>query len=505
MASNYDVVVIGSGPAGYVAAIRAAQLGFSTACVEKWLNKDGKTVFGGTCLNVGCIPSKALLDSTHKFIEARDHFDAHGISTGKVALDVPAMIARKDQVVTQLTGGISGLFAANKVTGIGGTAKVVGPNTVSVTDHEGKETTIEAKYILLAAGSIPIDIPPTPVDQETIVDSTGALEFSAVPKRLGVIGAGVIGLELGSVWARLGAEVTVLEAMDSFLPATDRQVAKEAQKILTKQGLDIKLGARVTGSKISGKGTKKSVTVEFTDGEGDKTQTFDKLIVAVGRRPFTQNLVDESVGIELDERGFVKVNDQCATSVPSIFAIGDAVRGPMLAHKGSEEGVMVVERLAGKQTQMNYELIPSVIYTHPEIANLMQLHKKAKAAGDHKTASHIIKKLQNKVTSHIVNTDYKRKFSGVAREQIERIPGFKSFSEAKGHFRPTEKGAGMTKKGVEAHRRENPGSKLQTAVTKKPSEMDPDSKDAKRRKSFCARSKGWTGERGKAARARWNC
>lgn len=381
MASNYDVVVIGSGPAGYVAAIRAAQLGFSTACVEKWLNKDGKTVFGGTCLNVGCIPSKALLDSTHKFIEARDHFDAHGISTGKVALDVPAMIARKDQVVTQLTGGISGLFAANKVTGIGGTAKVVGPNTVSVTDHEGKETTIEAKYILLAAGSIPIDIPPTPVDQETIVDSTGALEFSAVPKRLGVIGAGVIGLELGSVWARLGAEVTVLEAMDSFLPATDRQVAKEAQKILTKQGLDIKLGARVTGSKISGKGTKKSVTVEFTDGEGDKTQTFDKLIVAVGRRPFTQNLVDESVGIELDERGFVKVNDQCATSVPSIFAIGDAVRGPMLAHKGSEEGVMVVERLAGKQTQMNYELIPSVIYTHPEIAWIGKNEEELKSEG----------------------------------------------------------------------------------------------------------------------------
>lgn len=381
MASNYDVVVIGSGPAGYVAAIRAAQLGFSTACVEKWLNKDGKTVFGGTCLNVGCIPSKALLDSTHKFIEARDHFDAHGISTGKVALDVPAMIARKDQVVTQLTGGISGLFAANKVTGIGGTAKVVGPNTVSVTDHEGKETTIEAKYILLAAGSIPIDIPPTPVDQETIVDSTGALEFSAVPKRLGVIGAGVIGLELGSVWARLGAEVTVLEAMDSFLPATDRQVAKEAQKILTKQGLDIKLGARVTGSKISGKGAKKSVTVEFTDGEGDKTQTFDKLIVAVGRRPFTQNLVDESVGIELDERGFVKVNDQCATSVPSIFAIGDAVRGPMLAHKGSEEGVMVVERLAGKQTQMNYELIPSVIYTHPEIAWIGKNEEELKSEG----------------------------------------------------------------------------------------------------------------------------
>lgn len=381
MASNYDVVVIGSGPAGYVAAIRAAQLGFSTACVEKWLNKEGKTVFGGTCLNVGCIPSKALLDSSHKYLEAQHHFDLHGITTGKVGIDVPAMIARKDKVVAQLTGGVSGLFAGNKVTGIGGTATVTGPNSVTVVDHDGKEEVLEAKHIIIAAGSVPIDIPPTPVDQDTIVDSTGALEFTAVPKRLGVIGAGVIGLELGSVWARLGSEVTVLEAMEGFLPATDRQVAKEAQKLFTKQGLDIRLGARVTGSKIEGKGAKKTVTVNFTDAEGEKTQTFDKLIVAVGRRPFTQGLVADSVGLEVDERGFVKVNDQCATSVPSIFAVGDAVRGPMLAHKGSEEGVMVVERLAGKQTQVNYALVPSVIYTHPEIAWVGKNEEELSAAG----------------------------------------------------------------------------------------------------------------------------
>ena len=381
MANNYDVVVIGSGPAGYVAAIRAAQLGFNTACVEKWLNKEGKTVYGGTCLNVGCIPSKALLDSSHKYLEAKEHFDLHGITTGKVGVDVPAMIARKDKVVSQLTGGVSGLFAGNKVTGIGGTAKVTGANSVTVTDHDGKEQLLEAKHIIIAAGSVPIEIPPTPVDQDVIVDSTGALEFDAVPRRLGVIGGGVIGLELGSVWARLGSEVTVLEAMDAFLPLADKQIAKEAHKLFVKQGLDIKLGARVTGSKVSGKGAKKSVSVTFTDSEGEKSLTFDKLIVAVGRRPFTQGLVDDSLGLEMDERGFVKVNDQCATSVPSIFAVGDAVRGPMLAHKGSEEGVMVVERLAGKATQVNYDLVPSVIYTHPEIAWVGKNEEELKADG----------------------------------------------------------------------------------------------------------------------------
>ena len=367
MSKEYDVVVIGSGPAGYVAAIRCSQLGFSTACIEKWLNKENKTVYGGTCLNVGCIPSKALLDTSQKYVEAQDHFSIHGIKVNKVDIDVPAMIGRKDQIVTQLTQGVKGLLAANKVDGIAGTGKLISANKVVVTGHDGKQEELSAKHVIIAAGSVPIDIPPTPIDQETIVDSTGALEFQAVPKRLGVIGAGVIGLERGSVWARLGSEVTVLEALEDFLPLVDRQVAKEAQKILSKQGLDIKLGARVTGSKL-GKGAKKTVTGEYLGEEGEHKATFDKLIVAVGRKPFTDALIDPEVGIEIDERGFIKVNDQCMTNVPNVYAVGDVVRGPMLAHKGMEEGVMVAERLANKKTQVNYQLVPSVIYTHPEIA-----------------------------------------------------------------------------------------------------------------------------------------
>lgn len=380
MANEYDVVVIGSGPAGYVAAIRCAQLGLKTACIEKWLNKEEKTVFGGTCLNVGCIPSKALLDSSHKYHEATKHFDDHGINVGKVSLDVPKMIKRKEKVVEQLTGGIKGLFAGNKVEGIGGIGKVIGTNKVLVIAHDGSEQELNAKHIIIAAGSVPINIPPTPVDQETIVDSTGALEFQEVPKKLGVIGAGVIGLELGSVWARLGSEVTVLEALNDFLPMTDRAIAKDAAKIFAKQGLNIKLGARVTGSKLS-KGTKKTVTVEYTDSEGEQTATFDKLIVAVGRRPYTEGLLDPAVGIEVDERGFIKVNEQCQTNIPNIYACGDVVRGPMLAHKGSEEGVMAAERIAGKKAQVNYDLVPSVVYTHPEIAWVGKNEEQLKEAG----------------------------------------------------------------------------------------------------------------------------
>lgn len=367
MTNQYDVVVIGSGPAGYVAAIRCAQLGFNTACIEKWLNKQDKIVYGGTCLNVGCIPSKALLDSSYKFVDAQSHLDVHGIKVSKVVMDVPAMIERKDKIVGQLTQGVKGLFAANKVTGLSGSGRVIAPNKVQITNHQGKTEELTTKSIIIAAGSVPMDIPPTPIDQDTIVDSTGALDFQEVPKRLGVIGAGIVGLELGSVWARLGSEVTVLEALDDFLPAADSQIAKESQKILSKQGLNIKMGARVTGSKV-GKGTHKSVTVEYTDANGEQKIQFDKLIVAVGRRPYTDALLDESVGIEVDERGFIKVNDQCVTNVPNIYAVGDVVRGPMLAHKGMEEGVMVAERLAQKKTQVNYDLVPSVIYTHPEIA-----------------------------------------------------------------------------------------------------------------------------------------
>ncbi len=367
MAKQYEVVVIGSGPAGYVAAIRCAQLGLKTACIEKWLNKKNQTVYGGTCLNVGCIPSKALLDSSHKYLEAQQHLDVHGIKVAKVAMDVAVMIARKDKIVGQLTQGIKGLFSANKVDGIGGTARIVAANKILVTDSEGAEQELTADNIIIAAGSVPTDIPPTPLDGDTIVDSTGALDFQETPKRLGVIGAGIIGLELGSVWARLGSEVTVLEALDEFLPAVDRQLAKEALKMLTRQGLNIKLGARVTGSKL-GKGARKTVSVEFTTADGEQKAQFDKLIVAVGRRPYTDALIDDAVGIELDAHSFIKVDDQCATNIANIYAVGDVVRGPMLAHKGMEEGVMVAERLLDKKTQVNYALVPSVIYTHPEIA-----------------------------------------------------------------------------------------------------------------------------------------
>ena len=380
MAKQYDVVVIGSGPAGYVAAIRCAQLGFKTACIEKWLNQDNQTVYGGTCLNVGCIPSKALLDSSYKFVESQAKFAVHGINVGEVSMDVPAMITRKDKVVTKLTQGVKGLFAANKVDGIAGKGKVIAKDTVLVTAHDGAKESLTASKIIIAAGSVPIDIPPAPVDQITIVDSTGALEFMEVPARLGVIGAGVIGLELGSVWSRLGSEVTVLEALDDFLPTVDRQIAREATKIFSKQGLDIKLGATVTGSKLSG-GANQTVTVSYNDSDGSQEITFDKLIVAVGRKPYTQDLLDDSVGIALDDQGFIKVDDQCATNIPGIFAAGDVVRGPMLAHKGMEEGVMVAERLADKKTQVNYNLVPAVIYTHPEIAWIGKNEEQLKADG----------------------------------------------------------------------------------------------------------------------------
>ncbi|GAB2795363.1 dihydrolipoyl dehydrogenase [Halomonas shantousis] len=377
MADKFDVIVIGAGPGGYVAAIRAAQMGLKTACVEKWVNKEGKTVHGGTCLNVGCIPSKALLETSHKFVEARDHYAEIGLEVSDIQANVPKMLAFKESVIAKNVGGISALFKANGVTALEGTGKVVASKQVEVTGHDGEKATYEADSIVIASGSVPVEIPPTPLTDDLIVSSTGALEFQEVPKRLGVIGAGVIGLELGSVWSRLGSEVTVLEAMDSFLPMVDQAVAKETQKLLKKQGLDIKLGARVTGSDIGDN----EVTVKYTDAEGEQQQTFDKLIVCVGRRPYTQNLLDEGVGIKLDERGFIFVDDQCRTSVPGIYAIGDVVRGPMLAHKASEEGVMVADIIAGHKAEMNYDAIPSVIYTAPEVAWVGMNEQEAKAAG----------------------------------------------------------------------------------------------------------------------------
>ncbi len=376
--SKFDVVVIGSGPAGYVAAIRAAQLGMNVACLEKGINKLGKPNFGGTCLNVGCIPSKALLDTTHKYVEAAHDFDVHGISTKELSIDVAQMIARKDKIVSQLTGGIGQLFKANGVTAIEGAGKVLAGKKVEVTKADGSVETLEAENIVIAAGSLPVEIPPTPIDQDVIVDSTGALEFLEVPKKLGVIGAGVIGLELGSVWGRLGSEVVVLEALEEFLPAIDQQIAKEARKVFTKaQGMDIRLGARVTGSEIKDG----QVVVTYTDSEGDKQETFDKLIVAVGRRPQSENLLSGDCGVSMDERGFIFVNDYCETDVPGVYAVGDIVRGPMLAHKGSEEGVMVAERIAGQKAAMNYDCIPNVIYTHPEVAAVGQTEEQLKADG----------------------------------------------------------------------------------------------------------------------------
>jgi len=362
MSDKYDVVVIGSGPAGYVAAIRAAQLGLKTACIEKWQNDEGKGVNGGTCLNVGCIPSKALLDSSYKYHEAKEDLGIHGISTKGVAMDIPAMLDRKNKIINQLTGGIAGLFKANGVTALYGKGKLLAGKKVELTANDGTVSVIEAGNVILASGSLPIDIPVAKVDGDLIVDSTGALEIGEVPKRLGVIGAGVIGLELGSVWNRLGSDVVLLEAMEDFLAIMDKAIAKESKKIFTKQGLDIRLGARVTGTEI----VKGAVEVTFMTADGSEhKETFDKLIVCVGRRAFTDGLLAEDSGVQLDERGTVFVNDQCATNVSGVYAIGDLVRGPMLAHKGSEEGVMVAEIIAGHKAQMNYDIVPNVIYTHP--------------------------------------------------------------------------------------------------------------------------------------------
>ncbi len=379
MSENYDVVVIGAGPAGYAAAIRCAQLGMNTACIDKSVDNDGNAVLGGTCLNWGCIPSKALLDASHKYVEAQQHFADIGINAGEVSVDVPKMIARKEEVVKGLTGGISGLFKGNGVTALHGTGKLLANRQVAFKPHDGgDEQILQAEHVILAPGSVPVEIPPAPLTDDLIVDSTGALNFDAVPEKLGVIGAGVIGLELGSVWNRLGAEVVVLEALEEFLPMADERIARDAKKLLTGQGLDIRLGTLVTGAEVKDG----VVQVTYQDKDGDHEITVDKLIVAVGRRPYTENLLASDSGVNLDERGFLYVNDLCQTDAPNVYAVGDVVRGPMLAHKGTEEGVMVAERIAGFKPLVNYETVPNVIYTHPEIAWVGKTEQQLKADGE---------------------------------------------------------------------------------------------------------------------------
>ena len=358
----YDVVVIGSGPAGYVAAIRASQLGLKTICVEESTNEDGKLNLGGTCLNVGCIPSKALLDSSHRFYEANKNLAEHGIDIKDMKLNLSAMMKRKNEIVTKLTGGITGLFSANKVESISGRGKVLSKNQVEVVKSDGSAEVIDAKNIIIASGSSPIEIPAAKFG-ENIVDSTGALSFEKVPKSLGIVGAGIIGLELGSVWSRLGSEVTLIEAMDTFLPMADPDIAKDSMKEFKKQGLDIKLNSKLTAAKE----LKNSVKVTYNDSGNNVEAEFDKLIVAVGRKPNSSNVLSEKLDIKLNN-GFIEVDKFCQTSIDSIWAIGDVVRGPMLAHKGSEEGIMVAERIAEKHAEVNYDLVPSVIYSHPEIA-----------------------------------------------------------------------------------------------------------------------------------------
>lgn len=378
MNQNFDVIVIGGGPGGYVAAIRAAQLGFKTACVEMWKDDSGKERLGGTCLNVGCIPSKALLESSALYHKLQHDLAPHGISAQDVKIDIAQMIARKNGIVDQLTGGIAQLFQANKIEWLKGRGKLLANKVVEVTAHDGAVAEYQAqKGVILAFGSVPVDIPVAKMDGKHIVSSTGALEFAEVPKRLGVIGAGVIGLEMGSVWQALGSEVVILEATESFLPMADEQLGKEAARTFKKQGLDIRLGAKVTGAQVQGD----EVVVQYEDKNGAQSITVDKLLVCVGRKPNTQGVVADDSGVKLDARGFIEVNEHCETAVAGVYAIGDCVRGPMLAHKASEEGVMAAEMLVGQAGHVRYDVIPSVIYTHPEMAWVGKTEQELKAAG----------------------------------------------------------------------------------------------------------------------------
>lgn len=378
MSEQYDVIVIGGGPGGYPAAIRAGQNKLKVACIDEWKNHDGTATFGGTCLNAGCIPSKALLESSELLHRAQHEFAAHGIRTGSVAIDVATMQKRKSGIVKGMTGGILQLLKAAGVGALQGHGRLLPGRQVEFTAHDGSKRTLSAKHVVLASGSVPTELRSAPFDGEHILDSWGALELTAVPRRLGVIGAGVIGLELGSVWRRLGAEVVMLEAMDQFLAMADQQLAKEALKHFRKLGLDIRLGARVGAARV----VDGVVDVRYTDATGaPQNLAVDRLIVCIGRRPYTQGLLAEGTGVEIDERGFIRVDHDCRTGAENVWAVGDCVRGPMLAHKAKEEGVAVADRIAGLYAEVNYKVIPSVIYTAPEIAWVGQTEEQVKATG----------------------------------------------------------------------------------------------------------------------------
>ena len=379
MSESYDVAVIGAGPAGYVAAIRCAQLGLNTVCIDRWTGDNGKPALGGTCLNVGCIPSKALLDSTERYHNVLTSYATHGIIVDNVKMDVTTMMKRKTKIVNSLTRGIAALLKANKIKSIHAHGRYTGGETVELLDCETNEKTgeISATQVILASGSTPIELSSIPFDGKRIVDSAGALAFESVPETLGIVGAGVIGLELGSVWNRLGSEVTVLEALYEFLPTADDEISAEAAKLFQKQGLNIQLGARVESAALGDDYIDVTYTVE-----GEEVRlSVDRLIVCIGRRPYTDNLFTEDSGIQLDERGFIQVDEHCKTNVNNVYAVGDSVRGPMLAHKGSEEGVAVAERIATSHGHVNYETVPWVIYTSPEIAWVGLTEKEVAAAG----------------------------------------------------------------------------------------------------------------------------
>lgn len=377
MSEQFDIVVIGGGTGGYPAAIRAGQLGMKVACINAWLNRDGKAAYGGTCLNAGCIPSKALLESSEMFHKANHELAAHGVKVTGVAMDIGAMQARKAKITASLTGGIGALFKANGVIGMEGFAKLLGKGQVEFTSHTGDKKILDAKHIIVATGSEPVNLKIASFDHERICDSWDALDFTEPPARLGIIGAGVIGVELGSVWARLGSKVTILEALPTFLPMVDQAIAKDASRQFTKQGLDIRLGAKV----IAAKNTGKEVAVEYEVGGEKKTESFDKLIVAVGRKPYTEGLGAKEIGLELDARGFLKVDKNYKTNIPGIYGSGDVIGGAMLAHKAIEEGVALVEQLHGEKTEVNYDAIPSVIYTAPEVAWVGLSEEQAKEQG----------------------------------------------------------------------------------------------------------------------------